>query len=155
MSERCFCSLFPVPHSQFPYNRFMPKPESPKDTPLLIYDGDCAFCRFWVEYWKERTGEAVGYAPYQDVAHLFPEISIEQFRQAARFRDADGRFSSGAEAVFRTLACAPGASRRWLLWAYERVPLFGFLSEAVYRWVARHREGLYRLTRWVWGGRRG
>ena len=130
-------------------------PERAKDTPLLIYDGGCAFCRFWVEYWRDRTGEAVLYAPYQDVAELFPDIPIDRFRAAAQFRDADGKFSSGAEAVFRTLACAPGAHRRWPLWAYERVPLFGWVSEAAYRWVARHRGGLYRVTRWVWGERRG
>jgi predicted DCC family thiol-disulfide oxidoreductase YuxK len=127
----------------------MPLSERDKDTPLLIYDGDCTFCRFWVERWKERTGEALLYAPYQDVAELFPEIPLSQFRAAAQFRDGNGRFSSGAEAVFRTLACAPGKSRRWPLWAHERVPLFGLISEAVYRWVARHREGLYRLMRWV------
>ena len=129
----------------------MPLPERSKDTPLLIYDGDCAFCRFWVEYWRRRAGEAVLFAPYQDVAEQFPEIPLARFRAAAQFRDANGQFSSGAEAVFRTLACAPGARRRWPLWAYARVPLFGWVSEAAYRWVARHREGLYRLMRRVGG----
>ena len=128
-------------------------PKETNQVPLLIYDGACAFCRFWVERWKQRTGDRVAYAPYQEVAPQFPEIPLERFQAAAQFRDAGGRFSSGAEAVFRALACAPGASRRGLLWAYTHVRAFAVLSEAVYRWVARRRGGLYRLTRWVWGER--
>ena len=130
-----------------------PPNQTPLRIPLLIYDGDCPFCRFWVERWKHRIGTAVSFAPYQEAAHLFPEIPLERFRAAAQLRDTDGNFSSGAEAVFRALACAPGASRRWLLWTYRHVPLFAVLSEAVYRWIARRRGGLYRLTRWVWGER--
>jgi predicted DCC family thiol-disulfide oxidoreductase YuxK len=34
-------------------------------TPLLIFDGDCGFCRIWVEYWKRLTGDLVAYGPYQ------------------------------------------------------------------------------------------
>ena len=37
-------------------------------TPLLIYDGDCDFCAWWVRYWQQLTGPAVRYAPYQEVA---------------------------------------------------------------------------------------
>ena len=130
-----------------------PPNQTPLRIPLLIYDGDCPFCRFWVERWKHRTGTAVSFAPYQEAARQFPEIPLERFQAAAQFRDADGHFYSGAEAVFRALACSPGASRRWLRWTYAHVPLFAVLSEAVYRWIARHRVGLYRLTRWVWGER--
>ena len=27
--------------------------------PVLIFDGDCGFCRVWVEYWKRLTGNLV------------------------------------------------------------------------------------------------
>ena len=42
--------------------------------PLLIYDGDCAFCMFWLRYWRRLTGDRVNYAPYQEVAAQFPAI---------------------------------------------------------------------------------
>ena len=32
--------------------------------PLLVFDGDCGFCRYWVEYWRQLTGERVNYRPY-------------------------------------------------------------------------------------------
>lgn len=111
--------------------------------PLLIYDGDCAFCRRCVEYGRNLTGDAVDYRPYQQVAAQFPYIPIEQFRAAAQFVDRDGSVSSGAEAVFRALAHAPGYG--WLLWLYRHSGHFAALSEAAYRWVARHRDDLYRL----------
>jgi predicted DCC family thiol-disulfide oxidoreductase YuxK len=36
--------------------------------PLLIYDGDCGFCNYWVRYWQKLTGDRVAYAPYQEIA---------------------------------------------------------------------------------------
>ena len=114
--------------------------------PLLIYDGDCSFCRACVDYGRRLTGEAVAYAPYQQVADQFPQIPRENFRTAAQFVDGTGKVSSGAEAVFRALSCAPGW--RWPLWLYTRFRPFAAISELVYRWIARHRGGLSRLMGW-------
>lgn len=115
--------------------------ESPK--PLLIYDGDCTFCKRCADYGRSLTRDAVAYLPYQEVAKQFPQIPTERFRAAAQFVDRRGMFCSGAEAVFRALSYAP----RWrgLLWLYTRIRPFAALSEMVYRWVARHRNGLSRL----------
>ena len=53
-------------------------------TPLMIWDGDCHFCRHWIERWRVVTGGLVDYAPYQDVAAQFPEIPPEQFERSDR-----------------------------------------------------------------------
>ncbi len=121
----------------------------PPRTPLLIWDGDCGFCRAWIARWKRATGERVEYAPYQEVASRFPEIPVEQFKQAVQLIEPDGRWSQGAEAVFRSLAYAPGGG--WLLWLYRKVPGFAGASEWCYRIVARHRTAFSRVTSWVWG----
>lgn len=126
-------------------------PEEKRAAALFIYDGDCSFCKFWIEYGKRLTGSAVSYAPYQEVAGQFPEIPLERFRAAAQFVDASGKISGGAEAVFRMLTCVPG--KQWLLRLYLRVPLFAALAEWAYRFVARHRGAFYRLTRLFWGNR--
>lgn len=117
--------------------------------PLLVFDGDCGFCRMWIERWKLQTGEQVTYAPFQAAAGRFPEIPIEAFRRAAQLVDVDGEVYSGAEAVFRTLAHAPG--KRWLHTVYRYVPGFGAASRAAYRFVASHRPWMTQLTRWLWG----
>jgi predicted DCC family thiol-disulfide oxidoreductase YuxK len=72
--------------------------------PLLIFDGDCGFCRLWITRWKEITGEAVDYAPYQAVAPRFPKIPMDSFRRSVQLVTSDGVVMSGAEAVFSTLA---------------------------------------------------
>jgi hypothetical protein len=51
----------------------IPSDRSDDAKPLLVYDGDCAFCIFWVRYWQKLTADAVNYRAYQDVAAHHPE----------------------------------------------------------------------------------
>jgi predicted DCC family thiol-disulfide oxidoreductase YuxK len=113
--------------------------------PLFVYDGDCGFCRGWVERWRQRTGDRVVYAPFQEVADRFPAIPLDNFRARVHLIEPDGRVSGGAEAVFRLLSQAPRGG--WFLSAYRRVPGFAAVAEAVYRGVAGHRSFLTRLAR--------
>ena len=92
--------------------------------PLLIFDGDCHFCRRWIERWRCLTAGAVEYASFQEVAERFPEIPREAFEQSVQFIETDGTVFRGAEAVLRSLGHKRG--RRWMTWAYEHVP--GFAS---------------------------
>ena len=107
--------------------------------PLLIFDGDCGFCRTWVAKWKRQTGDRVTYAPYQEVARDFPDIPLERFEASVHLIEEEGegrKISSGAEAVFRVLS---HGGRGVLLWCYRFLPGFKFISECVYRFVANHR----------------
>jgi predicted DCC family thiol-disulfide oxidoreductase YuxK len=125
---------------------------SPPSKPLVIYDGDCGFCRYWIYRWKLMTSEKVDYMPSQD-AHVpaeFPEIPPVQFELSVQMVDTDGSVSSGAEAVLRSLA--HGADRRWPLRAYQSVPVFAKCAERLYRLVADHRVLFWRLT-CLFGGR--
>jgi len=120
----------------------------PRAKPLLVYDGECSFCLAWIARWRRITGDAVDYAPYQDVASDFPEIPRERFVAAVQLIEPDGR-SEAAEAVLRSLARAPG--RAWLLELYRKLPGFAPVSEWCYRLVASHRPAAAFLTRWIWG----
>ncbi|HWM23869.1 MAG TPA: lipase maturation factor family protein [Chthoniobacterales bacterium] len=117
--------------------------------PLLIFDGDCHFCRRWIERWRELTAGAVEYAPFQEVAERFPEIPREAFDRSVQFIETDGTVFSGAEAVFRSLGHK--RRRRWLIWCYERVPGFAAITETAYRLVARNRRAASFFTRLLWG----
>lgn len=117
---------------------------------LLIYDGDCAFCRMWVEAWRAETGDRVIYAPSKEIAEKFPDIPRAKYRRSVQLIDVDGRRHEGAQAVFRVLAHAPG--RGWLLRLYE-APLVAPVSEWAYRLVARNRGSFFRITRLLWGPR--
>lgn len=117
--------------------------------PLLVFDGGCDFCRRWIARWKQVTGDRVEYAPSQEVGTRFSQVSKASFAGAVHLVEPDGRISSGAEAVFRALAYAPG--RGGWLWVYRHVPGFSGLSEWCYRLVAGHRPAFSRLTDLVWG----
>lgn len=121
---------------------------NPPPKPLLIFDGDCHFCRRWIERWRELTAGTVDYAPSQEVAGRFPEIPGEAFDQSVQFIDADGSVYSGAEAVFHSLG--QKRSRKWMIWCYERIPGFALITEAAYRIVARQRRVASFFTRLLW-----
>ncbi len=117
--------------------------------PLLLYDGECRFCRAWIARWRHVIGERIDYAPYQEAAERLPEIPREEFARAVHLVEPGGRHSRGAEAVFRSLAYAPGHG--WALWLYRFLPGAAPLSEACYAWVARHRPLWDRFTLAIWG----
>lgn len=127
---------------------------NPPPLPILAYDGDCGFCRRWIARWREMTGDAVVCEPLQTVAPRYPAIPRSAFEEAVKLIEPDGRVSSGAEAVFRSLAHGPGRGAGW--WLYRRVPGFAPISESAYRFIANHRMLISRLTAlfsarpWIW-----
>ena len=125
--------------------RGMPKP-------LLVYDGECDFCRYCIARWRHVTerreitgsGAPVLYAPYQDVAAQFPQIQLAAFQNSVQLILPDGTVLSGAAAVFRAFG------NRGILWCYKNVPGFAGTTEAIYRFVARHRAFFSAVTRRFW-----
>ena len=122
---------------------------NPPSKPLLLWDGECDFCRLWIERWKEITAGKIDYATYQEAAEYFPEISRDEFKHSMVFIEPDGTAFFAAEAVYRSLAYRP--SRTWLAWSYDRVPGFAAISETAYKFVARHRGLGSTITRLLRG----
>ncbi|MBV9318179.1 MAG: lipase maturation factor family protein [Gammaproteobacteria bacterium] len=120
-----------------------------KAAPVLVYDGDCAFCAYWARYWQRLTGERVTYRPYQEVASDYPAIPRADFQRAVQFITADGERASAAEASFLTLSHAPRQAL-WL-WLYRRLPGFAFLTERAYAFTAAHRPAFFRISRFLFG----
>lgn len=124
---------------------------SPPQKPVLLFDGDCNFCRRWISRWRDFTGDAVEYTPYQhaSVAERFPELSPARMAEAVHLVTTDGSVHTAADAVFRALAVPRG--RHWTMWAYQRSPAFARTTEFFYAFVARHRMFFSWLTRLLWG----
>lgn len=116
--------------------------------PLLIFDGDCGFCRAWIARWRQLTGPAVDYAPYQEVAGRYPQIPREAFTRAVHLVEPDGRITRAAEAVFRALELGGRSAGAAL---YRRSAWARAVTESAYAWVAEHRGLMGRLTRWLYG----
>lgn len=102
----------------------------------------------WIARWKRFTHGRVDYAPSQDVGKDFPDIPSSEFQKAVQLVEPDGRRSSGAKAIFRSLKY--GGSPFWAA-AYDKLPGFARVSEFLYGVVAGHRTEFSMLTRWIWG----
>jgi predicted DCC family thiol-disulfide oxidoreductase YuxK len=122
---------------------------NPPPKPLMIWDGECHFCRRWIERWREITAGEVEYAPYQEIAEHFPEIPREQFQRSVVYIDKTGQVFVAAEAVYRSLRCR--SSKNWLWWSYQHIPGFAAVSELGYGFIARHRGFASAITRLLWG----
>ncbi len=119
--------------------------------PLMIFDGDCRFCAFWIRRWERLTGDQMEYLPFQDerIATSFPEIPAAQFSEAVQLVEPGGKVFAGAAAVFRSLAYNP--HYHWLLDWYENSAGFARFADVAYAFVARHRTFFSFLTRVGWG----
>src|SRR5438309_5542457 len=122
---------------------------NPPPKPLMIWDGECHFCRRWIERWRVITAGEVEYAPYQEIAERFPEIPREQFQRSVVYIDKTGQVFVAAEAVYQSLRCRP--SKKWLWWSYQHVPGFAAVSQFGYTFIARHRGFASTITRLLWG----
>ena len=71
--------------------------------PVLIFDGDCGICRYWINYWQKLTIDEVDYQPYQEVATDYPGIPLAEFERSIQLVLAEDKIFSGAKAVYYLL----------------------------------------------------
>ncbi len=114
--------------------------------PVFIYDGDCSFCRMWIDYWKDFSRDAVTYDSFEPGKYL--KVPQDDPPKSAYLITGDGEVLSAAAAVFRTLSYA---GKNWPYRLYRHVPAVASLSEFSYRFIARHRNLFYWVTRLLWG----
>ncbi len=121
---------------------------APPPRPLMVFDGDCGFCRFWVARWRIRLAERVDFEPSQSAGPRFPEIPPESFSRAVVLILPTGEFFEGAHAVFRALAIG---GKKWPLWFYVHLAGFRDVADLAYEAIASHRTPAARVTGWMWG----
>lgn len=109
---------------------------------ILVFDGECGFCRRSVEWIRDRDRDGrIEPVPFQSdrVGPEFRGVRRQAFEHAMHLFSPEGRGWSGARAGEQILRLLP----RWR-WV---APLFGIpgvrgLAERVYRIVADHRHRL-------------
>jgi predicted DCC family thiol-disulfide oxidoreductase YuxK len=112
------------------------------DRPVVVYDGDCPFCRKQIESIRRRDVDDVfEYLPRQTegIESRFPRLAEGDFDAGMRLIHGDDSLSVGADAVYQIARRVRGWKR--LAWLY-RVPLLHGLLRAAYGWVARNRQRL-------------
>jgi predicted DCC family thiol-disulfide oxidoreductase YuxK len=117
--------------------------------PVLVWDGECGFCGYWVRYWGKLTRDRVVYRPFQEAAADYPDVPLAEFQRASQYIAPNGFRASAAEAGFRVLSHAPG--KAFWLQLYRKFPGFAAISELAYRFIAAHRSAFYRISVLLWG----
>ncbi|MDX6512789.1 MAG: hypothetical protein QOE36_2293 [Gaiellaceae bacterium] len=116
------------------------RPEMANATPLLVYDGDCAFCTTLAEGIAARwraPARAVAWQRLSNVELARLGLGLDDVRAAAWWVDDAGRLSRGHLAIAHALVAASGWRALWgraLL-----VPPLRWLGAAAYPLVARAR----------------
>ena len=119
---------------------------APPPRPLVLFVGDCRFCRRWAGQWRKDFAGRLDVAPSQEARGRFPEIPGAAYDEALQLVGTDGQVYAGAEAVLRALAHDRGR-RGALLRFYESGPGAAGLLEFGYRIVARNRRIFSMLIR--------
>lgn len=117
----------------------MERVEHPPSRPLIIYDGECNFCRRQVRRLQERDrAMQFEYAARQleGLDERFPLLAASDFNTGMRLIDPHGRVFVGADAAYEIARRLPGYRR--IAWLY-RLPVFHQVAKAGYALVARYR----------------
>ena len=117
-----------------------------KQKPLLVFDGECGFCRRLASKWREKTGEQIDFVPYNEIPGNVRHISIEEFKKEIKLIYPEGRVYGGADAAFRVVEHT-NSPLKVLSWFYRHIPFFDSVSEWVYKIVARNRGRKFFATR--------
>ncbi|WP_057935719.1 thiol-disulfide oxidoreductase DCC family protein [Algoriphagus resistens] len=125
------------------------KTSNPPKQPLFIWDGECAFCRYWILVWKSKT-DGLTYKTFQEVASEFPDIPLKEFKKASRLIEADGSVFSGPDSAYRTFWYFKNPKKHWHS-RYESAGTFQKLSDHTYNWIAKNRRLMMKLTWAFWG----
>ena len=109
---------------------------------VVVYDGQCAFCRKQVERIRRRDAQRVfEYLPRQaeGIEQRFPGLADGDLDSGMRLVHPDRSISVGADAVYEIARRVSGWKR--LAWLY-RVPVLNSICRAGYAWIAKNRYKL-------------
>lgn len=113
------------------------------EKPLCIWDGECGFCKIWIDKWKKQTTPRVKFMPYQEAIKFIQEIPENEFRKEMKLITPEGAVYGGAHAVFQILSYTQ--NKKWMLWIYENIPLADKFFDFIYSIIANNRAFFYRL----------
>ena len=116
----------------------------PKQKPMMVYDGNCGFCKYWVVKWMKITKLSVDYRSFQEVAERYKDIPTEYFRSAVRYIDVDGKIISGPDAAY--VAYYTQNKVTFLHQWYVKGKWFMKLSDSAYQWIADHRSFMSKMS---------
>ena len=111
---------------------------SQESMPVLIYDGDCAFCSSSVRFIQNHIRRRPRWEPWQWLDLDDYGVSRDDCERAVQFVAIDGTVHSGERGVARVLIFG---GKGWaVLGRILLVPGVRHLAGIVYRWISNNRH---------------
>lgn len=107
--------------------------------PVLLFDGDCAFCSSSARVLKKMTKGNVEILPYQLQNLEKFGVTASACEQAVQFVSVD-KISSGHIAIADALLAS--RSLWWLAGVLIKLPVVTSLAYLIYEWVSKNRHRL-------------
>lgn len=122
----------------------------PLEKPVMVWDGNCGFCNYWITRWKSKTGDRIHYKTFQEVSKNYPDIPLKEFKKASRLIEMDGQIYSGPNSAYRSFLYFNKPNEKWHWW-YSESGWFTYLSDHTYNFIAKHRSIMFTLTKILFG----
>jgi predicted DCC family thiol-disulfide oxidoreductase YuxK len=126
-------------HTKFP----------PNEKPLLVWDGACGFCTYWVTRWEQISEGKILFRPYQEVAGQFLDIPQKEFKKASRLITTEGTVHSGPDSAYMSYYIA-NKNSPWHRW-YVHHKWFQGLSDFGYHFITKNRSHMFKVTKLMLG----
>lgn len=107
-------------------------------TPILIFDGDCAFCTTSARWLQARLHSQVAVEPWQFTDLAAYGTDADRATREVLWVDAAGRIHGGAQAFAQWLIHSGGGWR--VLGTVLRLPPVRWFAAGVYRVIADNRD---------------
>lgn len=117
---------------------------------MMVWDGECGFCKYWITNWKSKTDAQIDYRTLQEVAKQFKDIPLKEFKKASRLIEPDGAVYSGPDSAYRSFLYFKNTNPPWHRW-YSQYKLFSFPSDHTYNFIAKNRSFMFSLTKLFFG----
>jgi predicted DCC family thiol-disulfide oxidoreductase YuxK len=117
----------------------LPDPESNPNADVVIWDGQCNFCRGQVERLRRWDSDKLSYLSLHDVRarELCPDLTEEQLMEQIWVVQSDGATKFGGADAARYLS--KRLPKLWWLFPVLHIPLAMPLWRWVYRQIAKRR----------------
>jgi predicted DCC family thiol-disulfide oxidoreductase YuxK len=108
--------------------------------PVLVFDGDCAFCQAVIQQIRVRARLRMLAAPWQSLPEHLTRPYLQRLDREVLLLDGESARCGGAAALARFLGSSPALHYRGLAFCL-RLPVASPIARHIYRWVAvnRHR----------------
>jgi predicted DCC family thiol-disulfide oxidoreductase YuxK len=113
-------------------------PNSSRSGPILIFDGDCAFCTTSARWLQRRLGGAVPVEPWQFTDLAAYGTTAERAQYEVLWVDEGGQIHGGAQAFARWLIHTGGWWRP--VGRMFTFPPIRWIAAGVYRVIANNRD---------------